>query len=236
MRYRWWDLFVSFFSFFFIFFLLFSLSLSLSPYLFLPTPAPRLFRPPPRARPPTAMGLLCPKLGSEPLSASSAIELSHTAQGRIPPVRSQGWPTRWRQTSLTLPLPSPAPPDLRAPPPLPRPCGMAGAGAHPHAPPLAARARLPRRGSSQGRCLPAGVGGAARSPAPAGVRGGARGAACRGAPALRPAALFRPATPLSRGRSSPARPRAGAGGGARPPDLRHRNGNGALTRDPVCDR
>ena len=25
-------------------------------------------------------------------------------------------------------------------------------------------------------------------------------------------------------------------GGARPPDLRHRNGNGALTRDPVCDR
>ena len=55
---------------------------------------------------------------------------------------------------------SPTPSGLRAPSPLPRPRGMAGgrdeprdmasAGAHPHAPPLAARARLPCRGSSQG--------------------------------------------------------------------------------------
>ena len=50
------------------------------------------------------MGLLCPELDSEPLSASSVGELSHTAQGQIPPARSQGWPTRWRRTSLFLPL------------------------------------------------------------------------------------------------------------------------------------
>jgi len=123
-------------------------------------PAPCLFRPPPCARPPTAMGLLCPELDNEPLSASSTGELSHAAQGQISPARSQGWPTRWCRTSLTLPLPPPAPPGLRAPPPLPRPRGMAGgrdeprdmasAGAHPHVPPLAASARLPCRGSSQG--------------------------------------------------------------------------------------